>query len=118
MHSQTDINQPSQAWTENERYLNITNAESVVTREGWPLLTVGTEVNGDSKSTNVRGPSLGGSLGSFCRYKILLSCLGYSGLPSTKYFSLTVNNFRNANMDYGSLEDFIQKPLLYSESSF
>jgi hypothetical protein len=31
-------------------------------REGWPLLTVETEVNGDSKSTNERGRSLG-SLG-------------------------------------------------------
>ncbi len=29
------------------------------TREGWPLLTVETEVNGDSKSTNERGPSKG-----------------------------------------------------------
>ncbi len=27
----------------------------------WPLLTVETEVNGDSKSTNERGPSLVGS---------------------------------------------------------
>jgi|688.fasta_scaffold460044_2 hypothetical protein len=27
------------------------------TREGWPLLTVKTEANGDSKSTNERGPS-------------------------------------------------------------
>ncbi len=27
------------------------------TREGWPLLTVETGVNGDSKSTNERGPS-------------------------------------------------------------
>ncbi len=26
--------------------------------EGWPLLTVETEANGDSKSTNERGPSL------------------------------------------------------------
>jgi hypothetical protein len=30
-------------------------------REGWPLLTNETEVNGDSKSTNERGPSLVGS---------------------------------------------------------
>ncbi len=29
-------------------------------REGRPLLTVETEVNGDSKSTNERGPSLVG----------------------------------------------------------
>ncbi len=32
------------------------------TREGWPLLTVETEANEDSKSTNERGPSLVGSL--------------------------------------------------------
>ena len=32
------------------------------TREGWPLLTVETQVNGDSKRTNERGPSLVGSL--------------------------------------------------------
>jgi hypothetical protein len=37
------------------------------TREGWPLLTVETEVNGDSKSTNERGPSLVGSLCLSCR---------------------------------------------------
>jgi hypothetical protein len=30
------------------------------TREGWPLLTVETEVNRDSKSANERGPSLVG----------------------------------------------------------
>jgi hypothetical protein len=29
-------------------------------RKGWPLLTVETEINGDSKSTNERGPSLVG----------------------------------------------------------
>jgi len=33
------------------------------TREGWPLLTVETEVNGDSESTNERGPSLVDPLG-------------------------------------------------------
>ncbi len=32
------------------------------TREGWPLLTVDTEVNGDSKRTNDRGPVSVGSL--------------------------------------------------------
>ncbi len=35
---------------------------------GGPLLTVETEVNGDSKRTNKRGPFLDGSLG---QYKIL-----------------------------------------------
>jgi hypothetical protein len=41
------------------------------TREGWPLLTVETEVNGDSTRTNERGPSLVGSLGLSCWYKRL-----------------------------------------------
>ncbi len=36
---------------------------SVLGRDGWPLLTDETEENGDSKSTNERGPSLVGSLG-------------------------------------------------------
>ncbi len=40
------------------------------TREGWPLLKVETEVNGDAKSTNERGPFLVGSLGLSWRYKI------------------------------------------------
>jgi hypothetical protein len=31
-------------------------------REGWPLLAVETEVNGDSKSANERGPFLVGLL--------------------------------------------------------
>jgi hypothetical protein len=31
-------------------------------REGWPLPTVETQINGDSKSTNERGKSLVGSL--------------------------------------------------------
>jgi hypothetical protein len=47
-------------------------------REGSPLLTVETEVNGDFKvkTTNERGPSLFGSLGLSCRYKRFASCLG------------------------------------------
>ncbi len=36
-------------------------------REGWPLLTVETEANGDSRSTYERDPSLVGSLGSSTR---------------------------------------------------
>jgi hypothetical protein len=35
------------------------------TREGWFLLTVETEANGDSRSTYERVPSLVGSFGSF-----------------------------------------------------
>jgi hypothetical protein len=56
------------------------------TREGWPLLTVETEVNGDSKSTNKRGPSLVGSLDSSCRYNRFLSCLGCPSQPSANYY--------------------------------
>jgi hypothetical protein len=38
------------------------------TREGWPLLTIETEANGDSKSTNVNVGSLAGHAGTsdFC----------------------------------------------------
>ncbi len=56
------------------------------TREGWPLLTVKTEVNGDSNRTNGRGPSW---LFHYpCRpVQEILSCLGCSSRPSTKYFS-------------------------------
>jgi hypothetical protein len=56
------------------------------TREGWPLLTIETEVNGDSKSTNERGTFLVGSLALLCRCKRFLSCFGCSSRPSTKYF--------------------------------
>jgi hypothetical protein len=44
-------------------------------REGLPLLTVRTEVNGDSKSTNERGPSLVDSFGLSCWYKRFWFCL-------------------------------------------
>jgi hypothetical protein len=53
------------------------------TREGWLLLTVETEVNGDSKSTNQRGPFIG-------RF---LSCLGCSSQPSIQNIFLTVHFF-------------------------
>ncbi len=54
-------------------------------REGWPLLTVETEVNVNSKSTNERGPSLVCLLDSSCRYKRFLLSLDCSSQPSTKY---------------------------------
>ncbi len=41
------------------------------TREGWPLQTV--EANGDSRSTNERGPSLVGLFGLSCRHKRFLA---------------------------------------------
>ncbi len=60
-------------------------------REGWPLLlTADSEANGDSRSTYERGPSLVGLLGSMCRYKRFMSCLGCSSRPSTKYFFINV----------------------------
>jgi hypothetical protein len=51
------------------------NTKGPYQREGWPLLTVETEVNGDAESTNERGPSLVGSLSLSCRYKRFLFCL-------------------------------------------
>ncbi len=63
------------------------------TREGWPLLTVETWVNGDSKSTNERNPSLVGSLVLSCRYKRFLFCLGCSSRTTVvqNIFFLTVH---------------------------
>ncbi len=65
-------------------------------RVGPQLLTVEPEVNGDSKSTNDRGPSLVGSLGLSCPYKVsfVLPWLLYSR-SSTKYLFLTVNCFNS-----------------------
>ncbi len=60
---------------------------------GGPLLTVETEVNGGFKSTNERGPSLVGSLGLSCRYKIILFCFGCPSRPSTNIFLLTIRYF-------------------------
>jgi hypothetical protein len=61
------------------------------TREGRPLLTVETEVNRDSKSTNERGPSLAGFLGLSCQYRRFLFCLGCSSGPVQNIFFLTVH---------------------------
>jgi hypothetical protein len=49
-------------------------------------LLIKTEVNGDSKRTNERGPSLVGLLGSSCRYMRLLFSIGSSGKPSSQIF--------------------------------
>ncbi len=59
-------------------------------KEGWPLLTVDTEVNGDSKRTNERCPFLVGSLGLSCLYKRFLFCLSCSVGPVQNIFFLTV----------------------------
>jgi hypothetical protein len=52
-------------------------------RLGWPLLTVETELNGDSKSTNER---MKGVLSWFLVGHVVPVQLGSSGRPSTKYF--------------------------------
>jgi hypothetical protein len=66
------------------------------TRDGWPLLTVETYVIWDSMSTNETGPSMVGSSGLSCRYKIFLFCLGCFSWPSTKYFFLAVHYFNSS----------------------
>ncbi len=52
------------------------------TREGWPLVAISTEVNGNSRSSYERGPSLIGSwacsagTGDFCPALAALFCPG------------------------------------------
>ncbi len=53
------------------------------TRKGRPLLTVETEVNGDSKSTNERGPSL---VGSSYRAETIDFCSALAYLVSPIFF--------------------------------
>ncbi len=66
--------------------MNLNLIHSRETKERWPLLTVETEVMGTQRV------QMNGDLhwlvrwGSLCWYKILLSCLGCSSRPSTKYF--------------------------------
>jgi hypothetical protein len=64
------------------------------TREGWPLLTVETEANGDLSSTNERGPSLVWFFGLSCRYKRFLCCSSQSSknsfLLASNFFTLCV----------------------------
>jgi hypothetical protein len=59
------------------------------TREGWPLLTVETEVNWESKSANERGPSFAGLLGLSCRYSTRYFCSALAALvgPVQNIFS-------------------------------
>jgi hypothetical protein len=51
------------------RVMPFISSNNRETREGWPLLTVENEANGDSKSTNDRGPFLVGSLALGCQYQ-------------------------------------------------
>jgi hypothetical protein len=59
------------------------------TQEGWPLLALETEANGDSWEylhMYERGPSLVVLLVSLCSYIRFLSCLVCPSQPSTKYY--------------------------------
>ncbi len=87
-HGRHKINNCKEARSRTSSLLKPLNSSSTTcqplrnpreTREGWPLLTltVETEVNRDSKSTNERG--------LLCRYLTILSCLGCSTRPNTKY---------------------------------
>jgi hypothetical protein len=67
------------------------SGENRETREGWTLLTEDTEVNGDSQSTNERGPSLVGSLGLSCWYKRFFSALAAQGGPVQNIIFLTAH---------------------------
>ena len=64
-------------------------------REGWPLLTVETEVNRDSKSTNERGPSLVGSSGLSCLYNGFFSAFSALVGPVQNIFFLVVYYFNS-----------------------
>ncbi len=65
------------------------------TRDEWALLTVETEVNGDSTSTNDRGPFLVGSLGLLCRSREFSSVLAALVGPVQNIFFLTVHYFNS-----------------------
>jgi hypothetical protein len=65
------------------KYINIETSRE--TREGLPLLTVKTEVNGVSKSTNENSPSLVGFWACHAGSQDFCSALD-SFRPNTKYF--------------------------------
>ncbi len=67
-------------------FFSANMARTRETREGWPLLTVETDTNGDCQSTNESGPSQIGLLGSSYRYDRFLSCLGCTNQANTKYY--------------------------------
>jgi hypothetical protein len=59
-------------------------------------MTIETEANGDSKSTNKRSSSMVRSfVDLFMPHKRFLSCFGCSSRPSTKYFFLAVHYFNS-----------------------
>jgi hypothetical protein len=62
-------------------------------RDGWPLLTVETEVNGDLNSTNERDPSLVGFVGLFMPVQEICSALAALLGPVQNIFFLTLHYF-------------------------
>jgi hypothetical protein len=58
--------------------------------ESWPLLAIKNEANGGSGSTNERGPSLVGLLGSSSQYTRFLPCPCCSSRPAVHYFNSVV----------------------------
>ncbi len=70
----------------------MSKIRETVCREGWPLLTVETEVNGDPKRTNERGPFLAGALGlPCCSIRDFCSALASLVGPLQNIFSLPYN---------------------------
>ncbi len=65
------------------------------TRERWPLLTVETEVNGDSKSTNERCPSLVGHCPCFSVTRDFFSALAALVVSVQNIVFLTVHYFNS-----------------------
>jgi hypothetical protein len=72
----------------------------IITREsrvGWPLLTVETVVNGDSKKRkNDRGPVFVGSLGLSCQQKRFCSALAALIGPLYKIFVFLAIHYFNS----------------------
>ncbi len=66
------------------------------TSEGWPLLTFETEVNGDSKSANEKGPALVGSLGLSCCTRDFCPALSALVGPVPSKYSFLTERYFNA----------------------
>ncbi len=77
----------------NRRFTGNISVLNRETREGWPLLTVETEKNGNSKTTTERGPSLVGSLGLPTGTRNFCSTLAVLVGPVQKgFFSPDINS--------------------------
>jgi hypothetical protein len=85
----------SSSWREESHF----NGKTIQTRQGWPLLTVETEANGDSRSTYKRDPSLVGLLGSVVPVQeifVLPWLLNIFFFLTVHYFTLFVLFAQNA----------------------